>query len=52
MKGAESGTKEVRHEGDDRGAAASKSAQDTNRLQGEKSKSMSSETDRPRAART
>ncbi len=50
MKGAESGTKGAEHgmkasDSTDKMAPSSKSAQDSNRMQGEKSKSMHSETD-------
>ena len=53
MKGAESGTKGesgMKADSTDKSPPASKSAQDGNRMQGEKSKSMSSE-DSARAAR-
>ena len=46
MKGAETGTKESTDK-----MAPSKSAQDGNRMQGEKSKSMSSETDAPKGGK-
>jgi len=50
MKGAETGTKGAEHgtkasDSTDKMAPPSKSAQDSNRMQGEKSKSMHSETD-------